>query len=320
MIFHNGGVEMLRFSSKVIIPILLCLSLTIKSFALTSTVESIKIDGVITVKEWGNMSSIFLMKNDEVQGFYLGQLFVVKDIKKSEICVGSRVAEEYDCSEYSSVRFIFDDDYTITACHNRDIFETKSYIKESGIYKVSDDSYSVEARIIYPGLSKNTRLKVVLIDTQGKETPAFGIDLNNMEVIQEDKDNQQKKEEVTTGNNSPKTTKRATTNNKATKKEYSLKSKSDFKSQNVPTVRSKSKKAQTNPIYSENSDEDENYNENVQISDVLSDNINQHKGHTEYRKIVGTVFAVLLLITAAVLPIFKNTKSKETGSTNIDDE
>ncbi|MFY9199019.1 MAG: hypothetical protein WBK75_07540 [Acutalibacteraceae bacterium] len=296
---------MFRFSSKIIVSIVLCITLTINSFAINTTVDSVKIDGIVTSKEWGDNSSVCILKGGEDSWFSMAQLFIVMDLKKSEICVGVRVAEKKDVGDKSSVRMVFDGN-TVTGWANGQSSDSNYLLKEFGVCNVSNESYSLEARFIYPQLSKSTNFSIAFVDSAGRQSSEYYIDLNKMALKQDEEDEQTKKDDTTTSKKPPKTTKEATTKEQTkketTKTKESQSSKTALESQKI---KSKSGKPQTKSSNSINQGKNGNTATQSNMAGVLADNINQGKDKTGYKKIAGTAVALSLLITAIVLPIRK---------------
>ena len=295
---------MFRFSSKIIVSIVLCITLTITSFAISTTVDSIKIDGVVTSKEWGD-SSVCILKGDENSWFSMAQLFIVMDLKKSEICVGVRVAEKEDVGDKSSVRMVFDGN-TVTGWANGQSNDGNYFLKEFEVCNISNESYSLEARFIYPQLSKNTNFSIAFVDSFGRQSSEYYIDLNKMALKQDEEDEQTKKDDETTSKKPPKTTKEVTTKEQ-TKKETAKTKESQSPKTTLESrkVKSKSGKYQTKSSNSTNQGKSSNSETQSNMAGVLADNINQGKDKTGYKKFVGTVVALGLLLTAIALPIRK---------------
>lgn len=296
---------MFRFSSKIIVSVILCLTLSINSFAI-ATVDSIKIDGTVTPKEWEGIASICLIKGEQSPSFNLAQLFIVADFKKSEICIGVNVAEKNSISSKSSVRIIFDGEHS-TGWANGAFYDRNYYMKEFATHNVSDESYSMEARFVYSGLSKNTNFSLAFVDSFGVQSPEFCIDLGKMALKQDDTDGQSKKDEQTTDNKQTKpakTTKETTTkeqvaNGTNAKEKADTKASVDTQNNKVSSGKSQAKSSKKS-IQSKNS---ESYMHTSSMAGVLADNINKGKDKTKYKKVAGTIVAVGLLTTAIVLPV-----------------
>ena len=310
---------MYRFSSKVLISIIVCLSLTINVFASEVTVNKITVDGIVEPKEWGS-SSIMLIQSGENVSFEFAQIFIIKDIDKSEICIGVKVAEKNILSnsiKSSGVKIVFDEDYTLTLWANAkgEIFESNNnYIKENKVCITTSNSYSIEARIGYPKLCKNMKLKAVLIDVESNESPEFNINLDKMLLIQETVivPNEQEKPQTNTTKSTTKNTTattRHTTENRTTSKAEvdSLKN----------TTRAKSSKALVQTTYKAY-DEDVVSPQAVPLENkVLTENLETQQENTNKRKIAGTTVAATLLVTAAALPVMKNIKDKKSDTQNL---
>jgi len=297
---------MYRISSKILISIILCLSLTINVFALEITVDEITVNGIIAPKEWGS-SSIVLIQNGENQSFEFAQIFIIKDIDKSEICIGVRVAEKNTLNgsiRNSGIEIVFDEDYTLTLWANGDIFENNNFVKENKAVINTSNQYSIEARIIYPKLCKNMKLKAVLIDVNGNESTGFCIDLDKMLLTQETTTvpHEQEKTQTSTTKSTTTTTRHATENRTISKVEVdSVKN----------TTSAKSSKAKVQTTF-------EIQDENVAIAqakslqkEVVADNLSTQQEKKNKRKIVGTAIAVALLVTAATLSVMRNIKDKK---------
>lgn len=308
---------MYRFSSKVLISIIVCLSLTINVFASEVTVNEITVDGIVEPKEWGS-SSIMLIQSGENVSFEFAQIFIIKDIDKSEICIGVKVTEKRPLNNLiksSGVKIVFDEDYTLTLWANGDIFESNyEFVKEKEASIKTSNSYLIETRISYPKLCKNMKLKAVLIDVESNESPEFNINLDKMLLIQETVTvpNEQEKPQTNTTKSTTKnttTTTRHTTENRTTSKAEvdSLK--------NITS--GKSSKAQVQTTYKA-------YNEDVVRpqavplkNNVLTENLETQQENTNKRKIAGTTVAATLLVTAAALPVMKNIKDKKSDTQNL---
>ncbi|NCC87451.1 MAG: hypothetical protein EOM05_06230 [Clostridia bacterium] len=310
---------MYRFSSKILISIIVCLSLTINVFASEVTTDEIIVNGIITTKEWGG-SSIVLIQGGESTNFEMVEIFVVKDISKSEICIGARVTEKNTLSDSiknSGIRIVFDEDYILTLWANGEIYESNNnFVKENkAVINIStSNQYSIESRISYPKLCKSMKLKVMLIDVNGNESTGFYIDLDKMLLIQEST--------IVANDNeaNPKSTTREqakTTKNVTATTEKGTTSKSEMaSSKSTSRLNSSKGNIQNTYIY----DEDVVNPQAVPLqNNVLVENLEPQQENTNKRKIAGTTVAVALLITAAVLPVMRNIKDKKSEIQNLNE-
>ncbi len=321
---------------SIVFSIVFVFVLSLNSFA-AGTIDSVTVDGQAGPGEWGKSNEIKLAGEGDIAGVQLASTYVLKDINTSQIGFGFRITETTDFNNVSSVKIVFDDNYTLQIYSNGNKKENINYETKIATYTANTIQYMIETIITYPNLSDSTKILVSIITSDGNESAPYLLNLDNMSASEykpttkpQPSEPPTSKEETTdssTTNGSSTTKKQTTTNGTSTTKGQpeekdisSTKGQSTTKSSKSSvgsskkthiSATAKSFRTTSDNAQTVNSDTTGIDDQSVPLKDLANVQETNNVSKSNGKKIAVICVAVGLIVVAAALPVIKNIKDKK---------
>lgn len=300
----------------IMIIIYICIGFTASAY---SEVDGIKLDGNVTPKEWKECGIDLSDVNYNNDINYV-ELNVKNNFNNNRICFAVKISENNLTTPKSQVLFYIDGSLISVNVYN-ECSVNGNYSVNSAVSKISTSAYCVELSVTGSNINRNTSVVACIVDGSNSKSHKYYINLLSgvatPVVVTTTKQTEEKKEETTSK-------KKSTTTKETTKSKY----KSDVTSNTKSSQSSVSKKSRgvfRHVTGRSNKTVGGTYNNSKSISEGCENDDEEsfEKKETQVqksnnsKKIIFTIIAVLLVITAIAIPIIsKNKKIKEENKEN----